>query len=644
MAKNEEIPYPHIKGAGIVLPDCSRGVYRPFRLTSREKRGLIQNIATKGLKGIDDFLDPPPASGAVDERMREVRKKIEQQIEKVRSKRRENLDRQIRRLSEKAEIVGSKAHDGLLEDQGQFRRFSSEQIRGEILASELVSILEGRSEPREYVEKVGLLRRIWRSVKHFFIRLASLIMRFFRLICSLFKKKSGKEVSRERKKERKGAISLPFPVIEGELSRLEDRMEDRLKDDSGLQKAVNQRLSDRYGWDEGYIQLKRSYDEDWYMERAKEVLRKEVKEQALSKEEELEELKKKKKASLSEARKRERRLREKAMKLEKEMEGEVREEARRVDELTRKEMKDQLVSSLAFMGYLEKRDDMRALDDAETQWEITEALVEKFSEFIFSEIMEKEGGVKDRRGRHVSDAGVYEKARMRMIGEEARMDMLQSMVNARTNHPDDRHMERSDIVVNREVTTSELHGVLLVDVSGSMEENMRLEAAKRSVLALTQALKRENPRNKVDIIQVSTRASPVSLKEVLGLEPRGFTNHQEGLAMARKLLEGSRYDRNLLFMITDGLPEAYVDDQGQAVAGDLEKAMELTLEEASRFNRVQNLTFQIFLLEPKDDMFVTSARKIARAGSGDLIVADPKELAYKVIGEYMDTAGNLEGI
>jgi uncharacterized protein with von Willebrand factor type A (vWA) domain len=194
------------------------------------------------------------------------------------------------------------------------------------------------------------------------------------------------------------------------------------------------------------------------------------------------------------------------------------------------------------------------------------------------------------------------------------------------------------------VTTSELHAVILVDVSGSMEENFRLEAAKRSVLALSQAIKRENPRNKVDIITISTRARPVSLKEVMNLEPQGFTNHQEAFALARAVFEGSRSDRHLLFLITDGLPEAYLNSSGEAVAGDLETAMELTLEQVAAIRRVQDLSFEIFLLEPEDDTFVSSARRIAAAGSGNVIVADPTELAYQVIGEFMSGEKVLEGI
>lgn len=642
MKGGKEIEYPHIKVGDTVIPDCSRGVYRPFRLTSREKRALVKNIATRGLKGIDDFLSDPSSLENTKDKMDSIRERIEEQMERIRSKRKEGLDRQIRKLTEEAVIIQREVQDGMMDDSS-FRRFSSEQIRGEVLASDLISVIEGRVELEDYQEKVGICRRIFRSMKRALIKVISTFMRFFKWIGALFR---SEERSQERssKKKEKGAISLPFPALQGDLSRLEEELERKLDQDTGLQRAVNQRMSDRYGYDEGYIKLKSSYDKEWYVDKAKEVLREEVKQQANMKEKELRELRSKRRSSNETTRKKESELRAKAFQLEKQLDSEIQEDSQRLEEMTKKEMKKELIDTLSFMGYLQRARGTGGIQEAEAEWEITEALVVKFSELLFSELTEKEGGVRDRPGRHVSDAGVYEKSRLRMTGEEARMDILQTMVNSRMNHPEDRHIERSDIVVNREVTTSELHAVLLVDVSGSMEENMRLDAAKRSVLALTQAIKRENPRNKVDIIKVSTRATPVSLKEVMGIEPRGFTNHQEAIAIARTILDGSRSERNLIFLITDGLPEAYVGKKGEAVAGDLEKAMELTLQEAALLNRIPNLAFQIFLLEPKDETFVGSARRIASSGYGSVIVADPRELAYKVVGEYLSTGEVLGGV
>jgi len=641
-----EIPYPHIEGAGVVLPDCSRGIYRPFRLTAGEKRDLIKGLAEKGLKGLDDFLADPGESGAVVDRLEELRRRISEQLEKVRARRRESLDEEIRRLTRSGAMVRDSVEDGLLEDPSAFRRYSSDQIRGEILASDLISVLEGREETTEPVERYGLLARIWIAIKRFFKWIAEKFLSLIGRIGRIFRRKGKRDEARSQEgaKRSRGAISLPFPGLERDLSGWEERLDGRLDEDRHLQKAVNRKISDRYGYDPGRIRLKKAYDPDWYREEARKVLEEEVSEAANRKSKDLENERTSRRRARDERMERERSIKDQIMKLEKQFDTEEEAMEKNLIEMSSSEMKKELLHTLSFMGYLERSDPRQTLEEASYQWEITEALVEKFSEFLLAEILKARSQVMDRRGRQISDAGVYEKARMRTVNEEARMDILQTMVNARLNHPGEREIEPFDIIVHREVTTSELHAVLLVDVSGSMEENMRLEAAKRSVLALSQAIKRENPRNKVDMIAVSTRARPVTLKEVMSLEPHGFTNHQEAFALARALFDGSRSDRHLLFLITDGLPEAYIDRTGNPVAGDLKKAMDLTLAEVSALDRVHDLAFEVFLLEPGDETFVSAAKRIAKAGGGNMIIADPKELAYKVIGEYISGDRILEGI
>ncbi len=643
MMNERPIPYPHIKGAGVILPDCSEGVYTPFRLTNCEKRELVRKIAENGLKGIDEFLESDRKEGAVSEKLDELRKQMKEQLEKIKAKRRRSLDDQIRNLMNKGGIATRESSDGLLRESG-FRRFSSEEIRGEILASELIGALEGRVQIPDYIEKIGLIRRIWRAIKRFFVRIMSGILRLIRCIKNRFKKDADRDENIRSRRKKKGALILPFPSLQKDLSDWEKRMDRQLDDDDNLQKAVDQRISDKFGFTSGWIQLKRSSDPEWYKEEARKILHEEVKDAVKEKESDLE----KKRVDLrSDERQRiedERSRRQEIMRLEKAFEKEAADEERSLKERTKEEMKKELVSTLANMGYLKRvlfKDD---IDDETREWEITEALVEKFSELIYAEVMEGRRGIKDRRGRQASDAGVYEKARLRTINEESRMDILQTIVNARLNHPDDRHIDHHDMTVYREVTTSEMHGVIIMDISGSMEENMRIEAAKRSVLALTQAIKRDNPRNRVDLISLSTRAVPLSLRDVMTIEPRGFTNHQEAIGLARAIFDRSRADKFLLFLITDGLPEAYTNEKGEAVAGDLDRSMELALKEASGLIRYPDLVFNIFLLEPEDETFVSSARKIAKEGSGRVIVADPKQLASRVLGTYDDGTSILGGV
>ncbi|MCK5772984.1 MAG: hypothetical protein KAH57_04290, partial [Thermoplasmata archaeon] len=160
----------------MVFPDCSQGVYRPFRISTREKRELIQRLAENGVKGIDDFLTQARKQGAVAERMDEIRSRISRQIERSLSDRKRWVDDSIRELIEKGRMGSGMADDGVFEDDASFRRFSSDEIRGELLASELIMELERGEGTRDYVEKISLLRRFFRWLKRllsralFFIR------------------------------------------------------------------------------------------------------------------------------------------------------------------------------------------------------------------------------------------------------------------------------------------------------------------------------------------------------------------------------------------------------------------------------------------------------------------------------------------
>lgn len=635
MPRSAEGEYPVLRIGDVVVPDCSKGIYRPFRLGSRERREVIRKLAEKGIQGLDEYLDGKDVEGAVRERMDEIRQRIKEQVERVKASRREALDAEIQRMAAGGGMGGTSSPDGLMDDG--FGRIRPEDIRGEILASELIELIESREYEPAPELRPGIFRRLIEAVKRFFRRIVALFMRFVFWVRSLFRKRRKGDMTGEERR-RRGAISLPFPMLQGDLEAWEREMGRKLHSDKELQKAVNSRISERYGYSSGLVRMRSSADPEWYRKEAAMVLEDEVMTRAEKAKASLES-----KRAVAEKRKKqmdrtEEELRDSIYRMERQFDKEAREMDNNVSTMTREQLRKEMISTLSMMGFLAKRDG----DDAD--YEITEALVEKFSELLYAELHGSAYGRRERKGRHVSDLGVYEKDRLRTVHEESRMDLLASVINSRINHPRERGIEPSDMLVLREISTSELHAVILVDTSGSMEENGRLEAAKRSVLALTQAIKRDNPRNIVDIISVSTRARPVTLKEVMSMEPRGFTNLQEGARLAGDLLASSRSDRRLLFLITDGLPEAYTGIGGEPEAGDLDRSMEEALDQIRSIRRAGEFSFITFLLEPKDQVFVAAANRIAKEGSGSLIVVDPTQLASRMLGGYYDSASVLGGV
>lgn len=156
-----------------------------------------------------------------------------------------------------------------------------------------------------------------------------------------------------------------------------------------------------------------------------------------------------------------------------------------------------------------------------------------------------------------------------------------------------------------------------------------MEAAKRAALALHHAVKSKNARNRVDVLLMDTSLRQASLREVWEAEPTGFTNTGAALRVARGLCE--RRGRTLVYLITDGLPEAYTKE-GEDVAGHPEKAMAYAKEQARLLRRERGLAgFVMLLLEPKDEMYVKAAEGLAREAGGRVVPVDPQELARTLL-------------
>ena len=160
-----------------------------------------------------------------------------------------------------------------------------------------------------------------------------------------------------------------------------------------------------------------------------------------------------------------------------------------------------------------------------------------------------------------------------------------------------------------------------------------MDAAKRAALALHHAVKSQNSRNRVDVLLMDTSLEKASLREVWETEPRGFTNTGAALRVARGLCE-KRGGRTLVYLITDGLPEAYTKD-GADVAGHPEKAMAYAKEQARLLRRERGLAgFVMLLLEPKDKMYVKAAEELAREAGGRVVPVDPGELARTLLKQF----------
>jgi uncharacterized protein with von Willebrand factor type A (vWA) domain len=267
--------------------------------------------------------------------------------------------------------------------------------------------------------------------------------------------------------------------------------------------------------------------------------------------------------------------------------------------------------------------------------DITARLIDRFSELVFEEEMRELGrSQRATYGSYVEGEGVFRKEPLLSVDELSHMDLVGSVVQARQRHPRQRHLFEEDVLVYREMRMSTAHVVLIFDTSGSMEENQRLDAAKRAALALYQAVRRDRRGNRVDLVLMETSVRRADILDAWLAKPRGFTNTGGALALARTLLEQSRADRKLVYLITDGLPEAMTLPNGEDIASYPDKCLDYALQEVRKFKAMPDLGLAILLLEPEDEQYVRAAEKIADEVGGRVMPTDPQELVKRVLVDY----------
>jgi hypothetical protein len=268
---------------------------------------------------------------------------------------------------------------------------------------------------------------------------------------------------------------------------------------------------------------------------------------------------------------------------------------------------------------------------------VTYGLVERFARLVLEDETRKLPGDVRLSQRGSASTGVYEKAKLRQPEEVAHLDLPSSLLASRLTGS--KHLDEGSSYIYREVTSERVHVVLLFDKSGSMSESNKLPAAKKAFLALYVAIRRRHPEAVIDVVAFENEVKLLDLLELWECAPGSFTNTAEALHTAHLLLRSSRASRREVFLVTDGLPEAYTDASGRVLSGNLDAAMEHALVRAAELATVTPLKFSMILLKSEHPEFEVAARRITRTLSGDLVVTDPQRLGVELLVRW---AGGTE--
>jgi len=550
--------------------------------------------------------------GGIARAIKRMRQRSDKQADSARMKAKERHDDSVDALRKRWQRSSEKATVRKDEMERRYASITSpSDVEAALLGDELISLVIEGPKLSAWQRFLAFLRRLWYKIR-------SALARFWRWL-------TGRSVERTPSAQRPGRRRLLLKGI-----GYESEFGEALFSSPALKREIDQRIRAKGGGEDGELEMDIYGDKDGYMNAAIDAFeeyvrekRHEVREDRSAKKQRLEERLRK---LTDEERESQRELERKLEELAKAREKEFAEIEDGLTEAPRKEVERQVMDYFRRMGYVRDGPEGPA---------VTSRMVDRFAELVYQQEMDAmPSRLQARSGQSEPLYGTFEKSRMRTIHEVSRMDMVESIVRARLMHPSSKHIEDEDIIINREVSSERSHVVLMFDKSSSMEENNRLLAAKKAVLALYKAAKRANPRNIVDLATFDTTVKVTDLNELWGQTPSGFTNTGEAIKVARDLIRSSRADKKLVYLITDGLPEAFTTKDGKARAGDRKSSLDYALEQAAQISRVRDQRMIVLLLEPETEMYVDAATQIAKKAAGSIIVTDPKHLAGEMLVDY----------
>jgi uncharacterized protein with von Willebrand factor type A (vWA) domain len=301
-----------------------------------------------------------------------------------------------------------------------------------------------------------------------------------------------------------------------------------------------------------------------------------------------------------------------------------------------------LESRLRESGYLRTRDGQDELTPAAVRRIGASALAQVYSSLR-----------KGRQGGHdTAAAGASmprpDETRPYQFGDALDIDVVKSVRNSLARQARSAAGTRNiqltvdDLEVREKDFATESTTVLLLDLSWSMSFEGRFPAAKRVALAMHQLIRTQFPRDKFFVVGFSTRARELQLEELakVSWDPGDpFTNLQEGLMVAERLIVRHPSPSPQILVITDGQPTAYFMDEELHVewpsgyGGISPRAVAQTLQQVTRITR-RGITINTFMLHDSPEL-VGFVERMTEINRGRALFTDPQKLGSYVMVDHL---------
>jgi uncharacterized protein with von Willebrand factor type A (vWA) domain len=326
----------------------------------------------------------------------------------------------------------------------------------------------------------------------------------------------------------------------------------------------------------------------------------------------------------------------------------------RFDEISLDELRE-LAGEEGVESILILRDMRRNLEEGgfirpgEAGLELTPRAIRRIGELALEDIYGslKRGGPGAHATTHRGGGPItIERSKPYVFGEPAHLDAVATVRNALLRDPKQAsvplRIEPGDLVVLDTDQQTDTTTVLLLDMSWSMSWSGRWPAAKRVAIAMDQLIRTRYPRDRFFIVGFYTRARELTIPELPELvwnmeDP--FTNLQDGLRVAQRLIDRNPSANKQIIVITDGQPTAYfVGDElrvewPSGVGGTSPRANKETLGEVNRVTR-KGITINTFMLDDSPELmrFVEGMTKINK---GRAFYTTPGQIGEYVMVDYL---------
>jgi uncharacterized protein with von Willebrand factor type A (vWA) domain len=184
--------------------------------------------------------------------------------------------------------------------------------------------------------------------------------------------------------------------------------------------------------------------------------------------------------------------------------------------------------------------------------------------------------------------------------------------------------------------------ILLLDMSWSMSWAGRFPAAKRVALAMDHLIRTRFPRDSFFVVGFSTRARELKVRDLpLATWDMGdpFTNLQEGLMVAERLIERHPSPSPQVLVITDGQPTAYFRGRELHVewpmgfGGVSPHAVAETLKTVRRATR-RGITINTFMLDDAPEL-VGFVERMTEINRGRAFFTSPRQLGSFLMVDFV---------